>query len=65
MTIEQHKKLIMDWMKEALMNSFEFEDEKTAEYVAEKAYDIYCSCDGYTKYDAIEEAYDKYLMEQK
>lgn len=65
MTIEQHKKRIISWMKEILINSFKLEDEKIAEDVAEDAYDIYCSCDDCTKYDAMEAAYEKYFKGRK
>lgn len=63
----QHVIFVTSWMKSVLMdedNEFDIKDEETAQDIAEQAFEIYCRGDGYTEYEAIIEAYDKYIEEQ-
>lgn len=63
----QHVIFVTDWMKSVLMdedNDFEIEDEETAQDIAKRAFEIYCCGDGYTEYEAVEEAYDEYIAER-
>lgn len=55
----------IDWANEVLQEDFdEYEfDEETIDDLAEDAWDINCEGDGYTEYECIQEAVDRYMKE--
>ncbi len=57
----------IDWAHEVLQEDFdEYEfDEETVDDLAEDAWDINCEGDGYTEYECIHEAVDRYIRENE
>ena len=55
----------IDWAHDVLQEDFdEYEfDKETADDLAEDAWDINCEGNGYTEYECIQEAVDKYMKE--
>ena len=60
----QHVIFVTSWMKDVLMDNYDL-DDATAQDIAEQGFEIYCCGDGYTEYEAVEEAYNKYVAEQE
>lgn len=57
----------IDWAHEVLQEDFdEYEfDEETVDDLADDAWDINCEGDGYTEYECIQEAVDRYIKENE
>ena len=54
-----HARFVTDFMKDTLMNDFDY-DEETASDLAQEAYDLYCCGDGQTEYECIEQTVQEY-----
>ena len=66
---EAHKQFVVDWMEGVVLDSDRDDDKiiprNKAREVALSAYDIYCEGDGLTEYEAVEQAIDIYIEENK
>lgn len=50
-----HQEFVTNFMQSEVMNSFGYSQDD-ARVIAMNAYDKYCTCDGLTEYECIEEA---------
>jgi hypothetical protein len=56
---QAHVQFVTDWMESALINDFKV-PESLSGTIAEEAYEIYSQGDGFTEYESVEKAYEKY-----
>lgn len=61
----RHVEFVTEWMKNVLMDGFLLKDETAVNDIAQNAFEIYCTGDGYTEYEALEEAYRDYIEEEE
>ena len=56
---EAHKRFVVNWMKNTIMEDFPVYNEDIAHDIAERAYEIYSEGNGDTEYESVQKAYDK------
>lgn len=61
---QAYVQFVTDWMESALINDFEV-PESLSRDLAKEAYEIYSQGDGFTEYESVEKAYDKYDSQVK
>ena len=61
---QAHVQFVTDWMKSELINDFKV-PEALSEAIAKEAYEIYSQGNGFTEYESVEKAYEKYILNYK